>query len=43
MRHLEKTSLRVTIPFHKTDLNPKTLKTIIQQAGLTVEEFIKLL
>lgn len=31
----------VTVPFHNKDLKPKTLKTIIKQAGLTVEEVIK--
>ena len=43
LRHPEKSHLRVTIPFHRKDLNPKTLKSIIEQAELTVEEFIKLL
>ncbi|MBI5729193.1 MAG: type II toxin-antitoxin system HicA family toxin [Candidatus Magasanikbacteria bacterium] len=33
----------VTIPFHNKDLRKGTLKQIIQQSGLTVEEFIKLL
>ncbi len=43
LRHPEKLHLRVTIPFHRKDLNPKTLKSIIQQAEMTVEEFINLL
>ena len=43
MRHLDKKNLRVTIPFHRRDLTPKTLRSIIKQAGLNVEEFIKLL
>lgn len=43
MRHPEKISLRITIPFHRKDLNPKTLKTIIKQAGMTVDEFIEFL
>jgi len=43
LRHLDHPQLRVTIPFHKKDLAPKTLKTIIQQAGLTIEQFIKFL
>ncbi|HEY4497901.1 MAG TPA: type II toxin-antitoxin system HicA family toxin [Candidatus Paceibacterota bacterium] len=43
LRHPEKTALRVTIPFHRRDLTPKTLKTIIKQAGLSIDEFIKLL
>ncbi|MBI2096723.1 MAG: type II toxin-antitoxin system HicA family toxin [Candidatus Sungbacteria bacterium] len=43
LRHPEKLSLRITIPFHRKDFAPKTLKTIIKQAGLTVDEFLKLL
>ncbi|RPJ70483.1 MAG: addiction module toxin, HicA family, partial [Alphaproteobacteria bacterium] len=43
LRHIKKSELRITIPFHRKDLAPKTLKTIIKQAGLTVDEFIKLL
>lgn len=41
--HLDKPNLRVTIPFHKKDLSPKTLKSIIKQAGLSAEDFIRLL
>jgi len=33
----------VTIPFHNKDLRKGTLRSIIKQAGFTVEEFIKLL
>lgn len=33
----------VTVPFHRKDLRRATLKSIIEQAGLSVEEFIKLL
>ena len=43
MHHVDKPDLRITIPFHKKDLSPKTLKSIINQAGLTVDEFINLL
>ena len=43
LRHYDKPDLRITIPSHKKDLTPKTLKAIIKQAGLTVEEFIDLL
>ena len=43
LRHPEKMTLRVTIPFHRKDLAPKTLKSIIKQAGVTVEAFITLL
>ncbi|PIT93110.1 MAG: addiction module toxin, HicA family [Candidatus Harrisonbacteria bacterium CG10_big_fil_rev_8_21_14_0_10_38_8] len=43
LRHPQKTALRITIPFRRSDLAPKTLKTIIKQADLSLEEFIKLL
>ena len=43
LRHLDNPNLKVTIPFHRKDLRLKTLKSIIDQAGLTVEEFIDLL
>lgn len=33
----------VIIPFHNKDLRKGTLKHIIQQSGLAVEEFIELL
>ncbi|MBI4262419.1 type II toxin-antitoxin system HicA family toxin [Candidatus Uhrbacteria bacterium] len=33
----------ITIPFHAKDLRKGTLKSIIQQSGLTVEEFLELL
>lgn len=34
----------VTVPIHSGEtLNPKTLKSILRQAGHTVDEFIKLL
>jgi predicted RNA binding protein YcfA (HicA-like mRNA interferase family) len=42
-RHLDNLALRITIPFHKKDLSPKTLKSILKQANLTVEQFIDLL
>jgi predicted RNA binding protein YcfA (HicA-like mRNA interferase family) len=43
LRHSDKRDLRVTIPFHRKDLTPKTLGSIIKQAGLTVDDFIELL
>ena len=43
LRHLDNSDLRVTIPFHKKDLSPKTLKSIIKQAGLSIEDFLRLL
>ncbi len=40
---LKKEKLRVTVPYHSKDLKPGTLKSIISEAGLTVEEFLDLL
>jgi predicted RNA binding protein YcfA (HicA-like mRNA interferase family) len=40
---LKKENLRVTVPYHNKDLKPGTLRSIIEQAGLTVEEFWDLL
>lgn len=33
---------RVTVAFHRKDLKPKTLKSIIRQSGLSLEQFLKL-
>lgn len=33
----------VTVPLNKKDIKPKTLRSIIDQAGLRVEEFVALL
>lgn len=35
-------TLRVTLPYHNRDLKRGTLQSIIKQAGLTTDEFIKL-
>jgi len=43
LRHLIRKELRVTIPFHRKELTPKTLKSIIKQSNLTVDKFIELL
>ncbi len=31
----------VTVPYHARDLKPKTLRSIIRQAGWTVDEFME--
>jgi predicted RNA binding protein YcfA (HicA-like mRNA interferase family) len=41
--HQTRPELRVTIPMHNKDLPAKTLKSIIRQAGMNLEEFIELL
>jgi len=43
LRHAEKSHLHVVVPRHPGDLAPKTLKSIIHSAELTVEEFVELL
>ena len=40
LRHNTKNHLHIVIPVHSRDLAPKTLKSILQQAEVTVEEFI---
>jgi predicted RNA binding protein YcfA (HicA-like mRNA interferase family) len=41
--HQGKPHLRVTVAYHNRDIKPSTLRSIIRQAGLTVDEFIDLL
>ncbi|MFY9621825.1 MAG: type II toxin-antitoxin system HicA family toxin [Pyrinomonadaceae bacterium] len=43
LKHPAKPTLRVTVPFHNRDLKKGTLQSIVKQAGLTNEEFLKLL
>ena len=43
LRHTTKTHLHLVVPQHGGDLAPKTLKSIIAQAEMTVEQFIELL
>ena len=38
-----KGNLLVVVPYHNKDLKPKTLKHIIKQSGLNLEDFIELL
>ena len=40
---LKKGGLRVVVAYHGKDLKPRTIASIINQAGLTVEEFLDLL
>jgi len=36
-------ALRVTVPYHNKDLKRRTLESIMDQAGMTAEEFLRLL
>ena len=41
-RHPDRPGI-VTVPFHRRDLKRGTLKSILEQSGLSTEEFLKLL
>lgn len=43
LKHHDRPELRVTIPVHGSDLKRRTLVSIIDQAGLSVEEFLRFL
>jgi len=43
LRHRTKAHLHVVIPRHGGDLAPKTTKSIVAQAEMTVEELVALL
>ena len=43
LKHPGKLNLRVSVAYHNKDLKRRTLESIIEQAGLTVEEFLKFL
>lgn len=43
LRHSSKPGVRVVVPIHRKDLPSGTLRGIIKQAGLTVDEFLDLL
>lgn len=43
LRHKSKNHLHIVIPIHSRDMAPKTLKTILIQSEITVQEIIDLL
>jgi len=43
LKHPDHPTRRVTLPYHTRDLKRGTLTSIIEQAGLTTEEFVKML
>jgi predicted RNA binding protein YcfA (HicA-like mRNA interferase family) len=43
LKHPDKPTLRVSVAYHNKDLKRRTLHSIIEQAGLTIEEFLKFL
>lgn len=43
LKHPDRPELRITVPYHGGDLKRRTLTSIIDQSGLSVDEFIELL
>jgi predicted RNA binding protein YcfA (HicA-like mRNA interferase family) len=43
LKHPDRPDLRVTVPVHNDDLKRKTLASIIDQAGYSIEKFLELL
>lgn len=43
LKHPDKPTLRVTVAYHNKDLKRRTQESIIEQAGLTTEEFLRFL
>jgi predicted RNA binding protein YcfA (HicA-like mRNA interferase family) len=43
LKHPEKPGLRVTVPYHSGDLKRRTLMSIVEQSGVSIEEFLELL
>jgi predicted RNA binding protein YcfA (HicA-like mRNA interferase family) len=43
LKHPGKPSVRVTLPYHNRDLKRHTIEAVLEQAGLTTEEFSRLL
>ena len=43
LKHPDKSGLRVTLPWHNKDLKRGTLRSVIEQAGYTTDEFVDLL
>lgn len=43
LKHPDRPTLRVTVAFHNRDLKRRTLESIVEQSGLSVEEFLTFL
>jgi len=43
LKHLDRTTLRVVVPQHAGDIKRGTLRSILHQADLTVDELIAVL
>jgi predicted RNA binding protein YcfA (HicA-like mRNA interferase family) len=43
LKHPDKAGLLVVVPYHGRDLKRGTLRSILRQAGLTIDELVDLL
>jgi predicted RNA binding protein YcfA (HicA-like mRNA interferase family) len=43
LKHPHRPALRITLPFHRTDLKRRTLQSIVEQSGVSIEAFLELL
>lgn len=43
LKHPDKPNVRITLAMHSTDLKRRTLLSIIEQSGLSLEQFLGLL
>ena len=43
LKHPQKPELRVTLAMHNRDLKRRTLESVIEQAGMTPDEYARLL
>jgi predicted RNA binding protein YcfA (HicA-like mRNA interferase family) len=43
LKHPDHPDRRITLPMHNRDLKRRTLESVIDQSGLTPEEFLKVL
>lgn len=43
LRHIQKHHLHIVIPFHSRDIAPKTLKSILVQAEISVKDLVDIL
>jgi len=43
LKHTDKPGVRVTVPYHSGDLKRRTLLSIVEQSGYSIEEFLELL
>jgi predicted RNA binding protein YcfA (HicA-like mRNA interferase family) len=43
LKHPDKPQLRISLPMHNTDLKRRTLMSIVEQSGLSLEEILELI